>query len=275
VSRSILITGCSSGIGYTAAHALRARGWHVVAACRKPHDVARLQQEGFTAITLDYADPVSVQSGFEDAIEIAGGRLDAVFNNGGHGMPGAAEDLPRAALEEVFQSNVFGVHDLTRRAVALMRAQGGGRIVQHSSVVGFTPLKWRAAYVATKHALEGLNNTMRIELRGSGIHLSILNTGPVTSGFRDNSARQFDRWINVDASVHEDFYRSTFTRRRGPDSKPDLFELPASAVVQKLVHALESPYPRRRYYITTPAYIAAILTRVLPEAATDWIISKF
>jgi len=274
MARSILISGCSSGIGLAAAQGLRARGWKVIASCRKEADVSRLRDEGFTCLRLDYGDPDSVADGFNAALAETGGQLDALFNNGGHGMPGAAEDVPRAALEEVFRSNVFGVHDLTRRAVALMRKQGSGRIVQHSSVVGFTPLKWRAAYVSTKHALEGLTNTMRVELRGTGIHLSILNTGPVTSGFRDNSAAQFDRWIDIDTSVHSEFYRNIFTKRRGPDSPPDFFELPADAVVKKLIHALEARRPRRRYYITTPAYIAAGLTRILPEAAQDWIVSK-
>jgi short-subunit dehydrogenase len=175
-------------------------------------------------------------------------------------------------MEEVFSSNLFGLHELTCLAIAHMRAEGAGRIVQHSSVVGFTALKWRAAYVATKHALEGLTNTMRVELRGTGIHVSILNTGPVTSGFRDRSMAQFDRWIDPEASRHADFYRTKWTARR--EAGRDLFELGPEAVVKKLVHALESPRPRRRYYITLPAYVAAVLTRILPYAVQDRIIDR-
>ena len=272
MARSVLITGCSSGIGAAAAHGLRARGWQVIAAARRPEDVAQLQAQGFSAVRIDHHDSASIAEGFAAAVTLAGGRLVALFNNAGHGMPGAAEDLPRGALEEVFSSNLFGLHEVTTHAIRHMRAQGAGRIVQHSSVVGFTPLKWRAAYVATKHALEGLTNTMRVELRGTGIHLSILNTGPVTSGFRDRSMAQFDRWINIDASRHAAFYRSKWTARR--EGGRDLFELGPEAVVKKLVHALESPRPRRRYYITTPAYVAAVLTRVLPGAIQDRIIDR-
>jgi len=272
MARTVLITGCSSGIGLAAAQALRARGWQVITSARKPADVARLSADGFAAVRIDHNDSASIETGFAEALALAGGRLDALFNNAGHGMPGAAEDLPRAALEDVFGSNVFGVHELTTHAIRHMRPHGAGRIVQHSSVVGFTPLRWRAAYVATKHALEGLTNTMRIELRGTGIHVSILNTGPVTSGFRDNSMAQFDRWIDVDASPHAEFYRKTWMARR--DAGPAPFELGPDAVVRKLIHALESPRPRRRYYITTPSYIAAVLTRVLPGAAQDWIVAR-
>jgi len=272
MTRSILITGCSSGIGATAAQGLRARGWTVIAAARGADDLARLTAEGFATVRIDHHDSASIAEGFEQAVEVAGGRLDALFNNAGHGMPGATEDLPRGALEEVFSSNLFGVHELTTHAISHLRAQGGGRIVQHSSVVGFTPLKWRAAYVASKHALEGLSNTMRVELRGTGIHVSILNTGPVTSGFRDRSMAQFDRWIDVGASPHADFYRSKWMARR--EAGRDLFELGPEAVVRKLVHAVESPRPRRRYYITTPAYVAAALTRLLPGALQDMITAR-
>ncbi len=273
MSGDILITGCSSGIGLEAARTLKARGWRVIAACRKEADVAARRDEGFDAVQIDHGDPDSVAAGWDAALEITGGRMDALFNNGGHGMSGAGEDLPRAALEHVFHSNVFGPHQLTRLAIPVMLAQGSGRIVMHSSVVGYTPLQWRSAYVATKHAIEGMTNTMRVELRGTGVHLSILNTGPVTSDFRHNSSKEFDRWIEPDTSRHAAFYRTSFMARRTSD-RPDAFELPAAAVVKKLIHAIEAPRPRTRYYITVPAYIAAVLTRVLPDRLQDWVVSK-
>ncbi|MEY3004921.1 MAG: hypothetical protein RLZZ491_2097 [Pseudomonadota bacterium] len=272
MAQRVLITGSSSGIGRAACLGLRARGWQVIAAARDPADVVRLQADGFAAVRIDHHDSTSIATGFAEAVDLAGGRIEALFNNAGHGMPGAAEDLPRGALEEVFSSNLFGLHEVTCHAIRHMRQHGGGRIVQHSSVVGFTPLPWRAAYVATKHALEGLTNTMRVELRGTGIHVAILNTGPVTSGFRDRSMAQFDRWIDVDASRHAEFYRAKWLARR--TAGPDRFELGPEAVVRKLVHALESRRPRRRYYITLPAYVAAALTRVLPDAAQDWIVAR-
>jgi NAD(P)-dependent dehydrogenase (short-subunit alcohol dehydrogenase family) len=273
VTRSILITGCSSGIGLEAAQTLRTRGWQVIAACRKSADVDRLAAEGFDAVRIDHGDADSVEAGWSEAMALTGGRLDALFNNGGHGMSGAAEDIPRAALEHVFHSNVFGVHQLTRLAVLGMLKQGHGRIVMHSSVVGYAPLQWRAAYVASKHALEGLTKTMRVELRGTGVHMAILNTGPVTSGFRQNSADLFDTWIDVDASRHADFYRTAFMAQRRSDA-PSPFERPASAVVRRLIHAVEAPRPRLRYQITPPAYIAAALTRILPDRAQDWLIGR-
>ncbi|NKX43278.1 SDR family NAD(P)-dependent oxidoreductase [Roseicyclus persicicus] len=272
MARTVLITGCSSGIGRAACEGLRARGWTVIASARKPEDVAALQAAGFAAVRIDHHDSASIAAGFAEAVALAGGRLDALFNNAGHGMPGAAEDLPRGGLEEVFSSNLFGLHELTTHAIRHMRTQGGGRIVQHSSVVGFTALKWRAAYVATKHALEGLTKCMRVELQGTGIHVSILNTGPVTSGFRDRSMAQFDRWIDAEGSRHAEFYLTKWTARR--EAGRDLFELGPEAVVKKLIHALESPRPRRRYYITTPAYIAAVLTRILPDALQDRIVAR-
>jgi NAD(P)-dependent dehydrogenase (short-subunit alcohol dehydrogenase family) len=273
VTRSILITGCSSGIGLDAARTLRDRGWQVVAACRKPGDVAARAAEGFDAVRIDHGDAASVAAGFADAMALTGGRLDALFNNGGHGMSGAAEDIPREALELVFHSNVFGVHQLTRLAVPVMVAQGHGRIVMHSSVVGYAPLQWRAAYVATKHALEGLTKTMRLELRGTGVHMSILNTGPVTSDFRRNSTELFERWVDVDASRHAAFYRDVFIADRKSD-RPAPFELPGSAVVDKLIHAIEAPRPRLRYRITVPAHLGAILNRILPDRAQDWLMTK-
>ncbi|MDG4649065.1 SDR family NAD(P)-dependent oxidoreductase [Roseibacterium sp. SDUM158017] len=273
MTRSILITGCSSGIGLAAAEGLRGRGWRVIAACRRPEDVAARRAEGFDSVRIDHGDAECVDAGWAEAMEITGGRLDALFNNGGHGMSGAAEDVPREAMELVFHSNVFGVHQLTRRAIPVMLAQGSGRIVMHSSVVGYTTLKWRSAYVASKHAIEGLANTMRVELRGTGLHVSILNTGPVASGFRENSARLFERWIDADASRHAEFYRGKFMARR-TSPRPDPFEGTAADVVARLVHAVEARRPRTRYYITAPAYAAAFLTRVLPDRAQDWLVAK-
>lgn len=273
MTRRILITGCSSGIGLAAARTLRDRGWHVVAACRKPQDVAARQAEGFDSVRIDLGDPDSVADGWDATMAITGGRLDALFNNGGHGMSGAAEDVPRAALELVFASNVFGGHQLTRLALPVMIRQGHGRIVMHSSVVGYTALRWRAAYVATKHAIEGLANTMRAELRGTGVHVSILNTGPVTSGFRENSTRLFDDWIDIDASRHAAYYRDTFMAKRA-SNKPVAFEGTADHVVKKLIHAIEAPRPRTRYFITPHAYVAAVLTRILPDRMQDWIVAR-
>lgn len=242
----------------------------MIAACRSARDVAARQKDGFDSVQIDHGDPAGVDAGWQAAMEITGGTLDALFNNGGHGMSGAAEDISREALEHVFASNLFGVHQLTRLALPGMVARGHGRIVMHSSVVGYTPLRSRAAYVATKHAIEGLTNTMRIELRGTGVHAAILNTGPVASGFRDNSTRLFERWIDIDGSRHAAYYRNEFMADRASDT-PSPFEGTAEDVVRKLIHAIEAPRPRTRYFITPHAYVAAVLTRVLPDRIKDRI----
>lgn len=272
--KTILITGCSSGIGATVARGVRDHGWRVIASARKPEDVAALKADGFEAVQLDYADPDSIASGLAETLALTGGTLDALFNNGAFGMPGAVEDLPRGGLREIFETNLFGVHDLTCRVIPIMRAQGHGRIIQHSSVLGLVPLKWRGAYVSTKYALEGLTDVLRIEMRDTPIHFTLLNTGPVTSKIRVNSIPHFERWIDWENSARAEQYREALIPRLYEDGGPDPFELPPEAVTKKVIHFLESRRPKPRYYITTPTYIMGALKRLLPTRALDWITSR-
>ncbi len=272
--RSILITGCSSGIGYAAAHGLRARGWQVFAACRQELDCARLRDEGFQSPRLDYADADSIITALADVLEATGGTLDAVFNNGAHGLPGAVEDLPTEALREIFEVNFFGWHTLTRAVIPVMRAQGHGRIVQCSSVLGLVAQPWRGAYNATKYALEGLTDTLRLEMRGTGVIPILIEPGPVTSKIRSNSIQHFERWIDWENSARAAQYESELAPRLYNDTGPDKFELPPEAVVKKLVHALEATRPRPRYYVTTPTYIAGIARRILSTRLLDKILSR-
>jgi NAD(P)-dependent dehydrogenase (short-subunit alcohol dehydrogenase family) len=272
--RSILITGSSSGIGYDAAHGLKARGWRVFATCRKPEDCARLQAEGLESLALDLADAESIAEAVEDVLARTGGTLDALYNNGAFACPGAVEDLPRGALAEIFETNVFGTHDLTRRVIPVMRAQGHGRIVTCSSILGFVGARWRGAYVATKFALEGLTDVLRIEMRDTNLKIVLIEPGPVTSKIRENAIPHFERWIDWQASPRAAQYRAQLQRRLYEDRGPDLFELPPAAVTRKLVHALESPRPRARYYVTTPTYLMAVLRHLLPTGALDWLIAK-
>ncbi|MFT6530652.1 MAG: NAD(P)-dependent dehydrogenase (short-subunit alcohol dehydrogenase family) [Limimaricola cinnabarinus] len=272
-SRSLLVTGSSSGIGLTAARHMRDRGWRVFASCRAQEDCARLRDEGFEAPRLDYADPDSVASGLDQVLEATGGRLDALYNNGAFACPGAVEDLPREALREIFETNLFGWHDLTTRAIPVMRAQGHGRIVNCSSVLGLVGVKWRGAYVATKFALEGLSDVLRLEMAGSGIHVSLIEPGPVTSRIRANSILHFERWVDWRNSARRDEYEGLLHRlyeERGPDR----FELPPEAVAEKLVHALEAKRPRPRYYVTTPTYLSGTLRRLLSTRALDWVVAR-
>ena len=272
--RTILITGCSSGIGYAAAHALRERGWRVFASCRQTRDCERLAAEGFDAPQLDYTDASSIAAALDHVIEQTGGTLDALYNNGAHATPGAVEDLPTDALREIFESNFFGWHELTRKIIPVMRAQGHGRIIQCSSVLGLVTMPWRGAYNSTKFALEGLTDTLRIELRDTPIHVTLIEPGPITSNIRANSIPHFERWIDWKSSARKAQYESALLDRLYTARGPDRFELPPQAVVDKLVHALEADRPRPRYYVTTPTRISGILKRILPTRALDWVLSR-
>lgn len=272
--KSILITGCSSGIGYDAAHGLRAQGWQVFASCRQQVDCDRMRTEGFDSPRIDYSDTDSIHQGLAEVLKITGGTLGALFNNGAHGLPGAVEDLPTEGLREIFEANFFGWHELTRAVIPVMRAQGSGRIVQCSSVLGFVTYPWRGAYVATKHALEGLTDTLRIEMRDTPIHVIMIEPGPITSKIRENSIPHFERWIRWDVSPRAAQYRDSLIKRLYESSGPDRFELPASAVTKKLSKALTVARPKPRYFVTTPTYISNFGRRFLPNRLLDWIISK-
>jgi NAD(P)-dependent dehydrogenase (short-subunit alcohol dehydrogenase family) len=274
MTRSVLITGCSSGIGLDAAYALRARGWRVFASCRQETDCARLRADGFDSPRLDYTDTESVEEGVATVLEATGGTLDALFHNGAHGIPGAMEDLPAGALRAIFEANVFGWQDLTVRVIPVMRAQGHGRIVYHSSVLGLVTMRWRGAYNAAKFATEALADTLRIEMRDTPIRVVTLNTGPVTSRIRVNSIPHFERWIDWRNSARAAEYEATLLKRLYEDRGPDRFERPPSAVSRKLIHALEAPDPRPRYHITMPSYLMHGARRLLPTRALDWLIAK-
>jgi len=272
-ARSILITGCSSGIGLDAARGLSVRGWRVFATCRKAADCDRLVAEGLESFPLDYDDEASITAAVAEVRARTGGTLDAVFNNGAFACPGAVEDLPRGALRAIFETNLFGYHDLTRQVIPLMRAQGHGRIVNCSSVLGLVGIKWRGAYVATKFAMEGLTDVLRMEMAETGIKVILIEPGPIGTRIRENAIPHFERWIDWQASARRDQYtalRSRLYESRGPDR----FELPPAAVTAKLIRALESPNPAARYFVTTPTYISGILRRVLPTRMLDWVMAR-
>lgn len=272
--RSILITGCSSGIGHDAAHGLSRAGWRVFATCRRQDDCDRLISEGLESFVLDYADEASIEAAVAETLGRTGGTLDAVFNNGAFACPGAVEDLPRGALREIFETNLFGVHDLTRRVIPVMRAQGHGHIVNCSSVLGFTGLKWRGAYVATKFAMEGLSDVLRLEMRDTGVRVVLIEPGPITSLIRMNSIPHFERWIDWRSSARRAQYEATLLKRLYEKGGPDRWELPASAVTTVLLRALSTSNPRPRYRVTTPTRVMAILRRILPGRALDAFLDR-
>ncbi|WP_299407849.1 SDR family NAD(P)-dependent oxidoreductase [uncultured Roseobacter sp.] len=272
--KSILITGCSSGIGYSCAIGLKAQGWRVFAACRKQEDCDRLKADGFESPRLDYTDSTTIDAALAEVLAATGGTLDALFNNGAHGTPGAVEDLPTDALRAIFEANFFGWHHLTRAVIPVMRAQGHGRIVQCSSVLGFVTMPWRGAYNATKFALEGLTDTMRIEMRDTPIDIILIEPGPVTSKIRQNAIPHYERWVDWRTSARRAQYETGLNKRLYEDRGPDPFELPANAVLAKLIQALNATHPRPRYYVTTPTYIMGTLRRILPTRALDWVLSR-
>lgn len=273
--KSILITGCSSGIGYDAAHTLQKRGWQVFATCRQEADCERLRAEGLDSFTLDYADEASIKAAVSQVLERTGGTLDALYNNGAYALPSALEDLPRDAMRAIFETNVFGYLDLTNQIIPVMRAQGHGRIINCSSVLGLAALRFRGAYVSTKFALEGMTDVLRLELHDEPIDVILIEPGPITSKIRSNAQPHFEKWIDWQASaVRETYEKQIRPRLYAEDGGPDTFELPASAVSKKLIHALESKRPKPRYYITVPTYLSGILRRFLSTRAFDWVLRK-
>ena len=272
--RSILITGCSSGIGLDAARGLKARGWRVFATCRQEADCDRLRAEGLESFRLDYADEDSIAAAVAEVATRTGGTLDALFNNGAYACPGLVEDLPRAALREIFEVNLFGCHDLARRVIPIMRRQGHGRIVNCSSVLGLVGMSFRGAYVATKFAMEGLTDVMRIELRGSGIEVILIEPGPIATKIRENAIPHFEKWIDWEHSARAELYGSLRGRLYDKKTKKDTFELEPAAVTAKLIHAVKARRPRARYFVTTPTYLMGFARRILPTRALDWLIAK-
>lgn len=271
--RNILITGCSSGIGLAVARGLAQRGYAVIASARKPADVVRLQEEGLSAIVLDLDDSASIREAVDELLERTEGRLYGLFNNGAYGQPGAVEDLSREMLRAQFETNLFGTQELTNALIPAMRAQGGGRIIYNSSILGFAAFPYRGAYNASKFALEGLADTLRLELRGTGIEVSLIEPGPIESRFRDNAYAVYQRTLKGKPSVHAENYAAMEARlqKEGPAAP---FTLPPEAVLKKVVHALETKVPRARYRVTLPTHVFATLRRLLPAKILDALLLK-
>ena len=271
--RSILITGCSSGIGLASAREMKARGWRVFATARKPEDIARLKdEEGVESLYLDYAEPELIESAAKQVLAATGGRLTALFNNGAYGQPGAVEDLAPQVLRAQFEAGFFGWHDLTRRVIPAMRQQGEGRIVFCSSVLGLVSAPYRGAYCASKFAVEALADALRLELAATPIKIVLIEPGPIASRFLEHVLEAYRRNIDLEASPHREIYRTRIARLEEGGSQT--FKLGPEAVALKLAHALESRNPKRRYYVTVPTYLAALFRRLLPTRALDAIAAR-
>ncbi len=271
--KSVLITGCSSGIGYATAKFLHQQGYQVISSARKQEDVNRLTSEGFESVLLDLANSQSIQEAVKQILQLTNGQLYAVFHNGAFGQPGAVEDLTRDVLRAQFETNLFGVHELTNLLIPIMRKQGYGKIIYNSSVLGFIALKYRGAYNASKFALEGLVDTLRLELQGTNIHLSLIEPGPIQSDFRQNSFLLYKKNINPAISFHRENYLAMENRlQKKGHAMP--FTLPAQAVADQVLQILKSEYPKPRYYITVPTFIFGFLKRILPTRWLDFILDK-
>ena len=270
---TIIVTGCSSGIGAHCARALAADGWRVFATVRRPEDLQPLEADGIEALLMDYTDAASIAALVEEVVERAGGRIDALFNNGAYGQPGALEDLPTEALREQFETNLFGWHHLIRQILPPMLAAGEGRIVQNSSVLGLVAMKYRGAYNASKFALEGYTDTLRLELAGSGVHISLIEPGPIDTRFRANAREAFLRHIDPATSRHQDAYAQTLARLEREGGARG-FTLPSEACIPPLLHALTSKRPRHRYPVTFPTKLFTVLRRLLPSRWLDKLLIK-
>ncbi|WP_281560071.1 SDR family oxidoreductase [Thalassomonas sp. RHCl1] len=273
MAKSILITGCSSGIGLDAALTLQKRGYKVFASARKPEDVNRLQQLGVSCYRLDLDEAKSIENTVTKVLAETGGTLDALFNNGAYGQVGAVEDLPDSVLRAQFETNVFGWHQLVRLVVPVMRRQGHGRIIQNSSILGVVAMPYRGAYIASKYAIEGLTDTLRLELAGSGIYVSLIEPGPINTRFRANALVKFKQYIDIKQSVHHHRYQQQLARLEKTGNSSG-FTLQAKDVTAKVIAALESKHPKVRYPVTVPSFLFILLKRLLPSRLLDKLLAR-
>ena len=276
VDKTILITGCSSGIGLDTALRFRDMGWQVLATCRQEKDCAELTKQGLISFPLDYENEASIEAGFSKAMQQSGGKIDVLFNNGAYAIPAAVEDVPTAAMRQIFEANFFGWHHLTRLVLPVMLAQGHGRIIQNSSVLGFAAMRMRGAYNATKYAIEGLTDTMRLELVGTGVDMILVEPGPIRTRIRENGYANFKRWITWRGTRLERLYEKTLIPRLAAVNPPrDTFELMPDAVTDAVVHAATSVRPRIRYRITTATKLMALIKRITTSRGFDRIAARY
>lgn len=270
---NILITGCSSGIGLKTALFLKQNGIKVYASARDQKDVEKLRDSGLTTFKIDVRNKDEISFALNEILK-KDNKLDCVFNNAGFGQPGAVEDLNIETLKNQFDTNVFGLLELTNQAMKIFRTQGYGKIIQHSSVLGIISLKFRGAYNASKYAVEGLCDTLRLETINSNIFISTINTGPVTSKFRENALKNFQNNINTENSFWKNEYKKELSARLEKKGDKSAFTLDASCVAKVVLKIINSNKPKPRYYVTKATYILGFLKRILPQSLLDKLLSK-
>jgi len=269
--KSVLITGCSTGIGLHLAYGLKKKGYRVFASARKEADVRKLQAEGFESLLLDLSSSDSIRGAIRELFQKTD-SLYALINNGAYGQAGALEDISRVAMEEQFQANFFGWHELTNLVLPSMKKDCSGRLIYISSVLGFVALPFRGPYIASKFAIEGLVDTLRLELRHTNIKLSLVQPGPIESDFRQNAYLSFQKHVDLESSDYREDYVKMIKRLNSPDNAQ--FTLGPESVLKPVLHALESKSPKLRYRVTFPTKLFAILGRILPSVWMDRILSK-
>ena len=270
-----VVTGASTGIGRATARMLKARGWRVFPTARSRTDLDLLRGEGFQPVELDLADPDSVEYAAKEVLELSQGMLGALVNNAGYGQPGALEDLSRSAVRKQFETNVIGTLDFTNRFIPVFRAQQRGRIVLVSSVVGRVVIPFLGAYSASKFALEAIGDGWRMELGPAGISVSVVEPGPIKTCFRKRVVSEAARGLEMRNSVFAKQYAKELSEPERTYTRPtDVFQKPPEAVAQRIVHALESRWPRARYPVTGAAWLGDFAARFLPARIKDWMLTS-
>lgn len=252
---------------------MRDRGWTVWPTARSDKDLDQLREQGFDPVNLDISKEESVSAASADILERSGGELGGLVNNAGFAQPGAVEDLTRDLLRYQFEVNVFGMQQLTNALLPALRRGGGGRIVQISSIYGLMSVPVVGAYCASKYAMEALSDALRVELRGTGVYVSLIEPGAIITEFRRNAVNAGES-AAYEASRFTSAYEKEMARRKKQRPTPNFFKRPPEDVAKKIQHALESPRPHSRYRVTPTAHIAAFLKRLLPTQAFDPLLYK-
>lgn len=269
--QSVLITGCSSGIGFCLAQGLKQAGYRVFATARNPQDVENLRQLGFEAFQLDLKSSESIKQAVQ-AIHAQVDCLYGLIHNGAYGQVGALEDISREALEAQFQANVFGWHELTNLVLPSMKQNNTGRIIYLSSVLGFVAMPFRGPYNASKFAIEGLVDTLRLELASTNIQLSLIQPGPIESKFRENAYKAFQANVDMRNSAYQANYQQMIKRLKS-DKLAD-YTLPPESILKCTLHALTAKKAKIHYWVTFPTKLLALLKRILPSRIMDKILFK-
>ena len=272
--KNILITGCSSGIGKNAALRLHNKGWRVFATCRSEKDCFFFNRLGIESLPLDLLSELSIDNAINYINKETNSQLDALYNNGAYAIPGAIQDMPRDAIREIFEVNVFGQIDLINKCIPLMLNSEDPRIINCSSVLGFLSLPYRGLYSATKFSIEALTDALRRENYNNKIKFILIQPGPINTKIRKNSIKHFENWIDWENSPNKEIYEYKIMKHLYNEKNNYSyinFELQPDSVTKILIKALNSKKPKIRYTVTLPTKIAKIMIKFLPTNLLDWI----